>query len=175
MALLRPTPTPYDPLEWVARPFESRARAVCEAWALDGYGTPGAVYGVYLLKVAFYVGGWAFFVNLSPAAWLSPVAFQKAILWSLLFEGLGLGCGSGPLTGRYLPPVGGFLYWLRPGTTKLSLFGGWRRTWLDIVLYAALLVLLVRALIAPAPANTHLIPIAIGVPLLGIRDRTLFL
>ena len=27
----------------------------------------------------------------------------------MLFEVLGLGCGSGPLTGRYLPPVGGFL------------------------------------------------------------------
>ena len=51
-----------------------------------------------------------------------PIAFQKAILWSLLFEGLGLGCGSGPLTGRYFPPVGGFLYFLRPGTTKLPLF-----------------------------------------------------
>ena len=47
--------------------------------------------------------------------WLAPVAFQKAILWSMLFEGLGLGCGSGPLTGRYFPPIGGFLYFLRPG------------------------------------------------------------
>ena len=81
--------------------------------------------------------------------WLSPIAFQKAVLWSMLFEGLGLGCGSGPLTARYFPPFGAFLHFLRPGTTKLPLFaqlpvlGGYRRTWLDVVLYAAALVLLV--------------------------------
>ena len=85
------------------------------------------------------------------------MAFQKAILWCMLFEGLGLGCGSGPLTGRYAPPVGGFLYFLRPGTTKLPLFprapllGGHRRTALDVLLYAALVTALVAALVAPAP------------------------
>ena len=116
---------------------------VCEAWALQGYGSPLAVYAVYALKVLFYVWMWVVFCGFSPGLghlatigqwWLSPLAFQKAILWSMLFEGLGLGCGSGPLTGRYVPPVGGFLYFLRPGTTKLPLFpalpvlGGTRRT-----------------------------------------------
>src|SRR5205807_1066323 len=54
--------------------------------------------------------------------WLRAEAFQKAILWSALFEVIGLGCGSGPLTGRYFPPFGGALYFLRPGTTKLPFF-----------------------------------------------------
>ena len=54
--------------------------------------------------------------------WLHPIAFEKAILWSMLFEGLGLGCGSGPLTGRYAPPLGGALYFARPGTTKRALW-----------------------------------------------------
>jgi hypothetical protein len=113
--------------------------------------------------------------------WLEPIAFQKAILWSMLFEGLGLGCGSGPLTGRYFPPVGGFLYFLRPGTTKLPFFrklpllGGHRRTWLDVFLYAALVALLVRALVAPSLGATELAPIAVAVPLLGLSDKTLFL
>jgi hypothetical protein len=163
---------------------------VCNAWAMQGYGTPIAVYLVYAVKIALYVGGWLAFCGFSPGLgglrglgswWLSPVAFQKAILWSMLFEIVGLGCGSGPLTGRYVPPVGGALYFLRPGTTKLPLFegapviGGYRRTWLDVGLYAATLGLLVAALVSPRPGNELLVPIAILVPVLGVLDKTLFL
>src|SRR6476619_480583 len=125
--ILKPVAPPYDPLEWAK--------------------TPLGVYVVYALKIALYVAGWFFFCGFTPgmgrasdvgAWWLEPVAFQKAIVWSMLFEILGLGCGSGPLTGRYLPPIGGALYFLRPGTTKLPVFegaaivGGSRRTWLDV-------------------------------------------
>src|SRR5215831_14375312 len=113
--------------------------------------------------------------------WLEPIAFQKAILWSMLFEGLGLGCGSGPLTGRYFPPVGGFLYFLRPGTTKLPAFvglpilGGTRRTRLDVALYVALLVFLVKALVAPALGPADFVPIAVLAAILALADRTIFL
>ena len=163
---------------------------VCEAWAIQGYGTPIAVYAVYAIKVLFYIGMWIFFCGFTPGLgglatiaewWLSPIAFQKAILWSMLFEGLGLGCGSGPLTGRYFPPIGGFLYFLRPGTTKLPLFpalpvlGGSRRTWLDVALYLALVVLLSARSSRPRLDRGLLIPIAVLVPLVGIADRTIFL
>ncbi len=190
MSFLRPVPTPYDPLVWAKLPLAERGRLVCQAWALDGYGTPLAVYGAYAVKVGCYIAGWIFFCSFTPGLgrlanfgqwWLEPVAFQKAILWSMLFEGLGLGCGSGPLTGRYFPPVGGFLYFLRPGTTKLPLFpslpllGGTRRTWLDVALYLALLVALTRALVAAEPGYWWLVPIAVLVPALAIVDRTIFL
>jgi hypothetical protein len=184
------TPPPYDPLEWVTRPLAERGRMVCEAWALQGYGTPLFAYLFYLVKVVFYAGVWLGFCSLSPGLgglstigdwWLDPLAFEKAILWSMLFEGLGLGCGSGPLTGRYFPPVGGFLHFLRPGTTKLPIFprlpllGGSRRTWLDAAMYLALVVLLVRALIAPDIDAGMLVPIAVLVPIIGLADRTVFL
>src|SRR5262245_27629705 len=131
--LARPLAPPYDPLVWAAQPFPTKSRMVCQAWALQGYGTPLLVYGAYALKLVAYVLGWVYFCSRSPSLgglgqiadwWLEPVAFQKAILWNLLFEILGLGCGSGPLTGRYLPPLGGALYFLRAGTTKLPLFPG---------------------------------------------------
>jgi hypothetical protein len=93
----------------------------------------------------------------------------------LLFEIAGLGCGSGPLTGRYVPPVGGFLYFLRPGTTKLSLFGAFRRTWLDVLLYAMTLAALIATLVSPAPDQRYFIAIALFVVALGITDKTLFL
>ncbi|HEV7555181.1 MAG TPA: DUF3556 domain-containing protein, partial [Kofleriaceae bacterium] len=185
MKLLTPKPLPYDPLDWVQRPLHERGRMVCEAWAMQGYGTPVAVYAVYAAKIALYVGMWVVFCGRSLSTigewWLTPVAFEKAILWSMLFEGLGLGCGSGPLTARYFPPIGGILYFARPGTTKLAVFpslpllGGTRRRWIDVALYLGLVGMLVAALVAPIPDPWLLVAIAIAVPIVGIADRTIFL
>jgi len=190
MGLLDPTRPPYAPLEWVKKPLAERARMACEAWAAQGYGAPPGIYAVYVLKAALYVLGWALFCRTSPALgglrsiaswWLEPIAFEKAIVWSMLFEVLGLGCGSGPLTARYFPPVGGFLYFLRPGTTKLPFFpgvpiiGGRTRSVLDAVLYLALLAASVRALLAPTLGMSELAPLVVLVPLLGILDKTIFL
>jgi len=144
------------------------------------------VFLLYAVKVALYVGGWLLFCGFSPALggvssvaswWLHPVAFQKAIVWSMLFEVLGLGCGSGPLTGRYFPPFGGFLYFLRPKTTKLPLFprlpllGGSTRGVVDVLLYLALLIAAVRALVAPAPSVGHFVTLAALVAVLGVRRQ----
>lgn len=173
MGLLAPTLPPYDPIAWKQLPFSDRARLVCEAWAEQGYGSPLVIYLFYALKAGFYVYAWRLFTG--PIPWLSPLAFEKAILWSMLFEGLGFGCGSGPLTGRYFPPFGGFLYWLRPGTTKLSLLGGTVRTWVDVGLYATLIACTLRALLSPAVTFEILLPIAVLVPLIGVLDKTIFL
>ncbi|MBA3545243.1 MAG: DUF3556 domain-containing protein [Nannocystis sp.] len=190
MRLLDPVPTPYDPLEWSKLPLPERGRLVCESWALQGYGTPPAVYAFYALKIGLLVGLWIWACGLSPALggvaeigawWLHPIAFQKAIVCSMLFEVLGLGCGSGPLTGRYLPPIAGVLHFLRPGTTKLPLWprlpvlGGHLRGPLDVLLYFALLVAAVLALISPQPGIEQFLPLVVLVPLLGILDRTIFL
>ncbi len=187
---LTPIPPPYDPIEWSKKPIGEKSKMVCHAWAMQGYGTPIAVYLVYLAKIAFYVWMWSWFCGFTPGmgglatltAWcFEPVAFQKAILWSMLFEILGLGCGSGPLTGRYMPPIGGFLYFLRPGTTKLPVFhgmpiiGGTRRSWLDVSLYALNAVCVLLALTSPTIDRRLIVAIAILLPTLGILDKTLFL
>lgn len=163
---------------------------VCEAWAAQGYGTPPGVFAFYAAKLALYLGAWVFFCGLSPslggvssvASWaLRPLAFQKAIVWSLLFEVLGLGCGSGPLSGRYLPPVGGFLYFLRPGTIRLPLFPGLpligapTRSLLDVALYLGLVAASLRALVAPSPEPAHFLPIVVLLGVLGVLDKTIFL
>lgn len=190
MGFTKPVLPPYDAVEWSTKAFPERARLACESWALDGFGSPSGVYLVYALKIVFYVGVWAFFCSFTPGLghlgsisdwWVRPEAFQKAILWSVLFEGLGLGCGSGPLTGRYVPPVGGFLYFLRPGTTKnpaipgLPLFGANRRTPLDCLLYAAVVVLLVVALVSSYPSTGILIAIVALYAVLGLIDKGMFL
>jgi hypothetical protein len=188
--LLEPLRPPYDPLAWARQPLAERGRAVCEAWAMQGYGTPLGVFLLYGLKIALYVLGWALACGTSPSLggldtigrwWLEPLAFQKAIVWSALFEVLGLGCGSGPLTGRYLPPIGGALYFLRVGTTKLSPFagaplvGGDTRGALDVTLYAALLVALAVALVAPTVTPAHAGVIVLVLALAGARDKTIVL
>ena len=163
---------------------------VCQSWALQGYGTPTPIYVVYLLKIALYVWIWSLFCGFTPglgdlgsfSTWYyEPIAFQKAVLWSMAFEGLGLGCGSGPLTGRYNPPFGGPLYFCRPGTIKVPLFPGIpivgrsKRSVLDVSLYAAHMFFLFRALVAPELSINLLIPTVILLPLLAITDKTIFL
>jgi hypothetical protein len=190
MGFFAPTPPPYDPIAWQSQPFQERARLVCEAWAMEGYGSPIGVYVAYVLKMTLYVAGWVFFCGYSPTLgglgtitswWLSPLAFQKAVVWSMFFEVTGLGCGSGPLTGRYFPPFGGFLYFLRPGTTRLPLFpdlplfGGHARTVFDVALYLDLVVVAAWTLFAPHPGTPHFVMLALLVPFIGLRDKTIFL
>ncbi len=191
MGLLRPTLPHYDPLDWERKPFAERARLVCESWALQGYGTPLAIFFAYVVKiVVLYVGGWILWCRFSPGLgslaeierwWLEPVAFQKAIVWSMLFEVLGLGCGSGPLTGRYMPPFSAFMHFLRPGTTKLPpwpklpLLGGHRRTAFDALVYAGLLASAVWTLSSATPTTTHLIVLLALLAVLGLADKTIFL
>jgi hypothetical protein len=140
--------------------------------------------------ILLYVGGWAFFVSFnagypgftSAGDWaFTADAFRKAVLWSLFYELMGFGCGMGPMNARFNPPLGGFLHFLRPGTTKLPLFpgapvvGGIQRGWLDVALYAANQLLLLRALLAPELTPALLWPSLILIPLMGVSDKTLFL
>ncbi|MCH2201945.1 MAG: DUF3556 domain-containing protein [Fuerstiella sp.] len=180
----------YDPLKWREWDFSTRARAACRSWVTEGYGTPLFVYIFYACKMALYIAGWLLFCSITPTLgsvsdlaswWLHPLAFQKALLWSFLFEVMGFGCGSGPLTGRYLPPFGGMLYFLRTGTVKLALLpklpvlGGTKRTVWDVLIYAALLAVLVRALTEPTLENNVLLPVVLILGLATLADKTLFL
>ena len=182
---------PYASGRILAAPFPERVRLVCRTWASQVNPTPAIVLLMYWAKyLLLFVGGWAFFVFLSagtpgfasPGGWaFTAVAFQKAILWAIFYEMAGFGCGSGPMNARFSPPIGGFLHFLRPGTTKLPLLpglpvlGGIRRTWLDAALYAANQLFLLRALLAPEVTPELLLPSLVLIPLLGVTDKTLFL
>ena len=182
---------PYGPARLLAAPFPERVRLVCRTWASQVNPNPPIVLVMYWTKyLLLFVGGWAFFVSFSagypgftaPGAWaFTEDAFQRAILWAIFYELTGFGCGSGPMNARFNPPLGGFLHFLRPGTTKLPLFpglpvfGGIRRGWLDVLLYAANQLFLLRALLAPELGPALLLPSVLLIPLLGITDKTLFL
>ncbi len=191
MTTAAPDLPPFDPQRVLSAPFPERVRLVCLSWASQLNPNPMIVLVMYWAKyLLLFAGGWAFFVSfsdgypgfLSIGSWaFTAVAFQKAILWAIFYESAGFGCSSGPMNARFSPPLGGFLHFLRPGTTKLPLFpripvfGGVRRTWLDVALYAANQLLLLRALVSPEITPELLLPSCLLIPLLGITDTTLFL
>ncbi|UDY25180.1 DUF3556 domain-containing protein [Nocardioides sp. Kera G14] len=204
MGFLQPNSPKVDYAMWRAGSRPERMRPLLHHLAEAGFGTPDVVIVGYLMKILLYVaGGMLFALSTSGIDgwssvgqwWHEPVVFEKVVLFSMLFEVLGLGCGFGPLNLRFLPPLGSFLYWLRPGTIRLPpwpdrvpLTRGDRRGVLDIALYAALLVLLVRALLSDAVPGTEIAGSSLGVlarsvvaaPLvvlviLGLRDKTIFL
>jgi hypothetical protein len=190
VGFIAPSAPDFDVEEWAQRPYPERLRMMCESWGLQGFGAPGVAYAFYVLKIALYIGGFLFFVTSTRGVggvgdladwWSAPIAFQKGIIWTFLFEGIGLGCGSGPLTGRYLPPVTAFAYWLRPGTTRLRPFAwvpataGSRRTVVDVALYAGVLVAGFRALTADELTRGVLWPMLVVTVALGLRDKTAFL
>lgn len=190
MGFIEPEEPPYDPFEWQDETWIKQFEDACKAWALQGYGAPIYVYLFYVIKIGFYIALWCFFCSFTSGLgdprtiiswWSEPIAFKKAILWSMAFEGLGLGCGSGPLTARYHPIFGGFLYFLRPGTIKRPLIpefpviGREKRSLLDVSLYALHYGFLFYALTRPELTVAHFLPIVILLPILGLIDKTLFL
>ncbi len=190
MGLLDPAQPHWDPRTWPDLPFAERARLACEDWALRGFGVPAVGYAFYVLKLAAYIAGFLWIASATPALggvadwrdwWATPLSLQKAALWTMLWEGLGLGAGSGPLTARYLPPVTAFVHFLWRGTTRLPPWpvlpgtSGHLRTVLDVGLYAGAVLALGAALAADALGTTQLVPILAFVLLLGLRDRTAFL
>jgi hypothetical protein len=173
---------PYPVREVLAQPFPERMRLTARSWAAQTQPNSRAVLALYWLKyLLVFAGGWAFLCWLNGDAPFSRGAFQRAIAWAMFYELLGLGCAMGPMNGRFWPPFGGCLHFLRPGTTKLALFprlpllGGITRGWLDVGLYAALQLCLLRALLAPAVTPELLLPIALLLPILGVADKTIFL
>jgi hypothetical protein len=204
MGFTKPDLPDIDHPTWVTLPRSRRLQVLTRHWVEHGFGTPLVVYLVYVLKIAAYVAGAATVISLTPGLgglghtaswWSQPIVYQKLIVFTLLFEVLGFGCASGPLTLRFIPPFGGFLYWLRPGTIRLppwpnrvSLTAGDSRTVVDVGLFVVVVVSAVVALLSPGQngpltgtrdvgvLNALLVvPLIVALALLGLRDKTVFL
>jgi hypothetical protein len=200
MGFIRPSVPDVDPETWRSTPWATRVQVCSRDWAEQGFGTPSGVYLIYVFKIAAYAVGAAAVIALTPGLggldhisewWTQPIVYQKLVVFSLLFEILGLGCGSGPLTARFWPPIGGVLYWLRPNTIRLPPWPGKvpftrgdTRTLVDIALYAAVLVSGIWALLSPGQGDPGavslldpmlVVPMIVALVLLGLRDKTIFL
>lgn len=204
MAFIAPTLPDIDAEEYRRLSHRDQVRVMVQHWLDHGFGTPTAILSVYVLKIVGYALGGLVLASLTPglgglgdiaAWWTEPVVLQKIILWTLLFEVVGLGCGFGPLTMRFFPPLATLPNWLRPGTTRLPPWpdrvpftAGHTRTWLDVALYAGVLTATVFALLQPGdPARVPtgydvglidpvtVLPLLVLLPVTGLRDKTIFL
>jgi hypothetical protein len=87
MGFFQPSPPPFDLDEWREQPFLTRLKANAQDWAVNGFGTPGAVYLLYVVKLAFYVfAGFLLISATTPGIgglgdigdwWNRPIVFQK--------------------------------------------------------------------------------------------------
>ena len=204
MGFIKPDLPVVDRQQWVTGSLSERVRPIAQHLADRGWGAPLIIHLFYAVKIVLYILGAALFALATKGIdgfsniaqwWSEPIVFQKAILFTMLFEVLGLGCSFGPLAGRYNPPMGSVLYWLRPGTIRLApwpnrvpLTRGTNRTPVDAALYAAFLILLVAALVSdgsrPIPslgtdigvlAAWHTISILAVLAVLSLRDKVIFL
>ncbi|MGC5246362.1 DUF3556 domain-containing protein [Gordonia sp. DT219] len=133
-----------------------------------------------------------------PATWFTHIiTYQKLAVWLMLLEVIGLAGAFGPLCGHFVPMLGNIRYWIRPGTIRMApwarkvpLTGGDERTVFDVVLFLAVLAALVFPLVVDAAPVPHVpvgttaqelipayafIPILVVMPLMGLRDKVIFL
>ncbi|MBU8823346.1 DUF3556 domain-containing protein [Mycolicibacterium goodii] len=204
MGFLKQTAPQVDFEEWSKGTRAEKIRPMARHWAEVGFGTPVALHLFYVLKICLYILG-AWLVVLSTRGidgftavadwWTEPIVFEKVVLYTMLFEVVGLGCGFGPLNNRFFPPMGSILYWLRPKTIRLPpwpdripLTKGDSRTAFDAALYGSLLVVLVIAIFSDGTGPIPALGTEIGVlpmwqiwavlgilAVLGLRDKVIFL
>ncbi|OBF89583.1 hypothetical protein A5790_18865 [Mycobacterium sp. 852002-51152_SCH6134967] len=204
MGFLKQDAPVVDYEEWSKGSRAEKIVPMARHWAEVGFGTPVVLHLFYVVKILLYIlGAWLIAISTTGidgftnvASWYNePIVFEKVVLYTMLFEVVGLGCGFGPLNNRFFPPMGSILYWLRPNTirlppwpTRIPLTKGDNRTPFDALLYAALLVLLVVALFSdgtgPIPelgTTVGVLPVwqiaaILGVlAVLGLRDKVIFL
>ena len=173
-------------------------------WAEVGFGTPVVLHLFYVVKILLYIlVAWLIVLSTkgidgftNVRSWYAePIVFEKVVLYTMLFEVVGLGCGFGPLNNRFFPPLGSILYWMRFGTIRLPpwpdrvpMTFGTKRKPADVALYALLLVLLVTALFTdgtgPIPElgtkvgvlpTWEIVAILLVLGAAGLRDKVIFL
>ncbi|OMC12130.1 DUF3556 domain-containing protein [Mycobacterium sp. SP-6446] len=204
MGFLKPDLPQIDMAEWSKGTRSEKMRPMARHWAEVGFGTPVALHLFYVVKILLYIlFAWLFasatngiggFTNVA-SWWSEPIVFEKVVLYTMLFEVIGLGCGFGPLNNRFFPPLGSILYWMRFGTIRLPPWpdrvpgtSGTKRTPFDVALYALLLLVTLRALFSdgtgPVPElgttigllpTWEIVTILLLVGVLGLRDKVIFL
>jgi hypothetical protein len=204
MGFLKQDTPQIDFEQWSKGTRAEKIVPMARHWAEVGFGTPVALHLFYVAKIAAYLlVAWLIALGTDGingftdvAHWYAePIVYQKVVFFTMLYEVVGLGCGFGPLNNRFFPPMGSILYWLRPKTIRLPpwpnripLTAGDSRTPLDVLLYAALLIVLVIALFSQGTGRIPELGTEIGVlpvwqtativgllAVVGLRDKVIFL
>jgi hypothetical protein len=182
---------PVDPATFTEIPYRERIKTLSRHWAEYGFGAPKITMVIYIAKLLFfYVLGGALVATLTsgldplhPAQWWDDVVvYEKAVLWTVLLECIGVAGSWGPLAGHFKPMTGGIRYWARPRTIRLPPWPdtvpgtrGDDRTRADVALYLALLASVSVALALPTVTTASIVPIIALLIVLGLRDKVIFI
>ena len=66
MGFMSPELPDVDPDTWLTLPRATRLQVVTRHWVEHGFGTPYAVYLLYLIKIVLYVAAPAAIISLTP-------------------------------------------------------------------------------------------------------------
>ncbi|MER5756709.1 DUF3556 domain-containing protein [Streptomyces sp. NPDC002088] len=195
---------PVDPAAFETIPFRERIRILQTFWAEYGTGGPKIIHTIYIAKLVFFVVAGALITGLTTpglsllhlgAWWGEPIVYEKAMLWTILFEITGYASASGPLAFHFKPFTGGWHYWARRKTLRLPPWSrlvpftkGDERTAFDTVLYVAIIAVLVANIVMPGQrteafpslqaglvSRWGLLAFLVLICVMGLRDRVVFL
>ena len=119
---------PVDPATFMDTPYRERLKVLSRHWAEYGFGAPKITAIIYIAKLlVFYVGIGAVIITATsgyspfePSQWWDePIIWQKAVMWTMLLEALGVAGSWGPLAGHFKPMTGGVAYYLRRNTIRV--------------------------------------------------------
>src|ERR1700712_1807838 len=204
MGFLKQDTPQIDFEEWSKGTRAEKIVPMARHWAEVGFGTPVLLHLFYVVKIALYIlAAWLLALTTTGISGITdvrswyaePIVFEKVVLYTMLFEVVGLGCGFGPLNNRFFPPLGSILYWMRFGTIRLPpwpdrvpMTFGTKRKPTDVALYALLLVLLLTSLCTdgtgPIPElgtkvgvlpTWEIVAILLVLGAAGLRDKVIFL
>ena len=202
MGFTQGVPPDIEPAEFNGLPLMERVRIAHTHWVDHGFGTPKMINVIYLFKVLILQIGIGItlatlssgFNPLDVGSWWNElIVYQKAILWTMLLEIMGLGGTWGPLCGRFKPMTGGVLYWTRVGGIRLPPWPdrvpgtrGDRRSLFDVVLYCVILANLLLAVVLPGVAARGMadqsvvnpivvMPLVVLLVVMGLRDKVIFI
>ncbi|WP_072813959.1 DUF3556 domain-containing protein [Rhodococcus zopfii] len=208
MGYFVPDLPPDNPADIVRMPTFERIRYLATHWVDYGFGTAKKTHVGYTVKVLIYAILGITIATVTTGAgapwgvadwWSEPIVYQKMVIFTVLWEMLGLGASSGPMAFRFSPRVGGHRYWLRSGTLrnppwpgKVPFTKGGVRTEYDVALYASVILSLVVILVLPGVQSTSMAavhpeatagllnpvllwPLLVLAVVMGLRDKVTFL
>ena len=106
MGFLKQDTPQIDFEEWSKGTRAEKIVPMARHWAEVGFGTPVLLHLFYVIKILLFVlGAWLFALTTtngnhsgftSVAHWYAePIVFEKVVLYTMLFEVIGLGSASG--------------------------------------------------------------------------------
>jgi hypothetical protein len=106
MGFTKPDLPDVDPDTFMEKPLMERMRILATDWVDNGFGSPRMVHAIYIAKlVFFYALGGILVATLTSGLpvlhvsqwWNQPIVYEKAVLWTVLLELIGVAGSWGPV------------------------------------------------------------------------------